>query len=169
MIELIAPYIFQSPFLSIVFFWDIESAFYTSSISASYYNTHIEWKLNFFKKQTIGHKRSIEYQVKEQDTLLTYERGLSVDLHLAKDKNLDHILIMENSLMSVCIKFILFSLHSSLNVWKYAIKWIYCANFLYFNYMKIISWEERILKYLQNGMKWSNTRIRNLSTNVSEN
>ena len=84
------------------FFWDIESAFYTSSIFASYYNTHIEWKLNFFKKQTIGHKRSIEYQVKEQDTLLTYKRGLSVDLHLAKDKILDHILIMEK-FFNVCM------------------------------------------------------------------
>ena len=65
-------------------------------------HTHIEWKLNFFKKQTIGHKRSIEYQVKEQDTLLTYERGISVDLHLAKDKILDHILIMEK-FFNVCV------------------------------------------------------------------
>ena len=55
------------------FFWYVESAFYTYSIFASYYNTHGA-KIELLKKQTIGHKRSMEYKVKDQDILLTYER-----------------------------------------------------------------------------------------------
>ena len=69
------------------FFLVYRKCFYISSIFASYYNTHIEWKLNFFKKQTIGHKRSIEYQVKEQDTLRTYEKRPLCRLTFGKRQN----------------------------------------------------------------------------------
>ena len=73
MIELIAPYIFQSPFLSFVFS-GISKVLFIYLRSLPLITTHTERKLNFLKKQTIGHKRSMEYKVKDQDILLTYER-----------------------------------------------------------------------------------------------
>ena len=84
MIELIAPYIFQSPFLSFVFS-GISKVLFIHLRSLPLITTHTERKLNFLKKQTIGHKRSMEYKVKNQDILLTYERLIC--RHLAQDKN----------------------------------------------------------------------------------
>ena len=84
MIELIAPYIFQSPFLSFVFS-GISKVLFIYLRSLPLITTHTDRKLNFLKKQTIGHKRSMEYKVKDQDILLTYERLIC--RHLAQDKN----------------------------------------------------------------------------------
>ena len=75
----------------------------------------------FLKKQTIGHKRSMEYKVKDQDILLTYERLIC--RHLAQDKNpRSH---SNNGKILEC----LFALHSSyffcifdLIAWKYVIQ-----------------------------------------------